>query len=92
MRSLVCLPFCLVMFLFCLIAETSQQPSTCCLQTSKKRIPMNRVLSYTVQEAGVCHISAIVLFTVRQKIRCIDPDSEWIKDLMRTVDQKNGQN
>uniref|UniRef100_A0A673HVU6 Chemokine interleukin-8-like domain-containing protein n=1 Tax=Sinocyclocheilus rhinocerous TaxID=307959 RepID=A0A673HVU6_9TELE len=69
-------------------AETSQRPSACCLQTSKNRISINRVLSYTVQKAGVCPINAIVLLTVGRKIRCFDPDSEWIKAIMRMVDQK----
>uniref|UniRef100_A0A8C2G704 Chemokine interleukin-8-like domain-containing protein n=3 Tax=Cyprinus carpio TaxID=7962 RepID=A0A8C2G704_CYPCA len=90
MNSLACLPFCLVLFLFCLIAETSQRPSACCLKTSEDRISIKRVLGYTVQEAGVCPINAIVLLTVGRKIRCFDPDLEWIKDIMRMVDQ-NGQ-
>ncbi|XP_026057557.1 eotaxin-like [Carassius auratus] len=88
MRSLVCLLFCLVLFLLCLTAEASHLSSTCCLRTSKDRIHKNRVLSYTVQRAGVCPINAIVLLTVGRKIRCFDPDSEWIKKIIRTVDQK----
>ncbi|XP_058621941.1 C-C motif chemokine 32b.3 [Onychostoma macrolepis] len=88
MRSLVCLPFCLVLFLLCLTAEASHRSSTCCLRTSKDRIHKNRVLSYTVQRAGVCPINAIVLSTIHGKIRCFDPDSEWIKEIMRMVDQK----
>ncbi|KAL1248502.1 hypothetical protein QQF64_021820 [Cirrhinus molitorella] len=85
MRFLFCLPFCLVLFLFCLIAETSQHRSTCCLQARKNRTPLNRVLCYTVQKAGVCPISAIVLLTKGGKAKCVDPDSDWIKDVM---DQK----
>lgn len=41
-------------------AETSQRPSACCLKTSEDRISIKRVLGYTVQEAGVCPINAIV--------------------------------
>ncbi|XP_016097675.1 C-C motif chemokine 20-like [Sinocyclocheilus grahami] len=85
MRSLVCLSFCLVLFLLCLTAEASHRSSTCCLKTSKDRIHKNRVVSYTVQKAGVCPINAIVLLTIKRKIRCFDPDSEWIKEIM---DQK----
>uniref|UniRef100_A0A8C1ZEV3 Chemokine interleukin-8-like domain-containing protein n=1 Tax=Cyprinus carpio TaxID=7962 RepID=A0A8C1ZEV3_CYPCA len=88
MRSLVCLAFCLVLFLLCLTAEASHHSSTCCLKTSKGRIQKNKVLSYTVQKAGVCPINAIVLLTVRRKIRCFEPDSEWIKEIIKTVDQK----
>uniref|UniRef100_A0A671N4S5 Chemokine interleukin-8-like domain-containing protein n=1 Tax=Sinocyclocheilus anshuiensis TaxID=1608454 RepID=A0A671N4S5_9TELE len=75
-------------------AETNQRPSACCLQTSKNRIPINRVLSYTVQKAGVFIVvcykcqDVVILLTVGRKIRCFDPDSEWIKDIMRMVDQK----
>uniref|UniRef100_A0A8C2GEV6 Chemokine interleukin-8-like domain-containing protein n=1 Tax=Cyprinus carpio TaxID=7962 RepID=A0A8C2GEV6_CYPCA len=71
MRSLVCLAFCLVLFLLCLTAEASHHSSTCCLKTSKGRIQKNKVL-----------------LTVRRKIRCFEPDSEWIKEIIKTVDQK----
>ncbi|XP_073686455.1 C-C motif chemokine 32b.3 [Garra rufa] len=88
MRSLACLPFCLGLFLFCLIAETSQLSSHCCLTTGKETISANRVMDYTIQKAGVCPINAIVLLTVRRKIKCVDADADWIKGVMRKVDQK----
>ncbi|XP_043082712.1 C-C motif chemokine 32b.3 [Puntigrus tetrazona] len=88
MRSLVCFLFCMVLFLLCLTAEASQSTPNCCLKTSKGRIPKNRVLDYTVQKAGVCPINAIVLLTKREKMKCFDPDSEWIKEIIRTVEQK----
>ncbi|XP_050953928.1 C-C motif chemokine 32b.3 [Labeo rohita] len=88
MRSLDCLPFCLVLFLFCLTAETSQLSSHCCLTTGKEKLPARRVIDYTVQKAGVCPINAIVFLTVRRKIKCADSNSDWVKDVMKKVDQK----
>ncbi|XP_077100189.1 C-C motif chemokine 32b.3 [Siphateles boraxobius] len=88
MRSLVCLPFCLVLFLLCRTAETSQRSLNCCLKTGNNRISKDRVVDYSVQKAGVCPINAIVLWTKKSKAKCCDPDSEWIKEIMRMVDQK----
>ncbi|KAK9953171.1 hypothetical protein ABG768_017189 [Culter alburnus] len=88
MRSLVCLPFCLVLILLCRTSETSQRSLNCCLKTGNERIPVNRVVDYAVQTAGLCPINAIVLWTTKGKAKCYEPGSEWIKCVMSKVDQK----
>ncbi|XP_039540907.1 C-C motif chemokine 32b.3 [Pimephales promelas] len=88
MRSLVYLPFCLVLFLLCRTAETSQRSSNCCLKTFNCRINKDRVVDYRVQNAGVCAVSAIVLRIKQSKTKCCNPDSKWTKDIMEVVDQK----
>ncbi|XP_056105149.1 C-C motif chemokine 32b.3 isoform X2 [Rhinichthys klamathensis goyatoka] len=88
MRSLVYLPVCLVLFLLCRTAETSQRSLNCFLKTSNCRINKDRVVDYRVQNAGVCAINAIVLWIKKGKAKCCDPDSEWTKDIMKMVDQK----
>ncbi|XP_067291572.1 C-C motif chemokine 32b.3 [Pseudorasbora parva] len=88
MRSLVCLPICLVLFLLCLTAETRLPSPNCCLKTNNCRIPEHKVVGYRVQKAGVCQINAIILWTKRGKGMCCDPDSEWTKNITRMVDLK----
>ncbi|XP_051538130.1 C-C motif chemokine 20-like [Myxocyprinus asiaticus] len=91
MKPIVCLPVCLVLFLFCITAVTSKPSSNCCLKTSNKRIHKNKVVDYTIQRAGLCPINAIVLLTEKRKARCSDPDSAWIKNIMAMVDQRKMQ-
>ncbi|XP_048030785.1 C-C motif chemokine 32b.3 [Megalobrama amblycephala] len=88
MRSLVCLPFCLVLFLFCHTSETSQRSLNCCLKTGTDKIPDNRVVDYADQKAGLCPINAVVLWTTRGKAKCYEPGSEWIECIKSKVDQK----
>ncbi|KAK7123568.1 hypothetical protein R3I93_021865 [Phoxinus phoxinus] len=68
--------------------ETSQRSLNCCLKTGSNRVSKNRVVDYRVQTAGVCPINAIVLWIKKGKAKCYEPDSEWIKEIMRMVDQK----
>ncbi|XP_067234853.1 C-C motif chemokine 8-like [Chanodichthys erythropterus] len=88
MRALLCLLFCLVLFLLCRTRETWQRSLNCCLKTGTDKIPVNRVVDYAVQTAGLCPIDAIILLTTRGKVKCYDPGSKRIKYIMRKVDQK----
>nr|AXF84136.1 chemokine ligand 32b [Ctenopharyngodon idella] len=88
MRSLVCLPFCLVLFLLCCTSEASQRSLNCCLKTGNEKINFNRVVDYADQKAGLCPIDAVVLWTTKGKAKCYEPGSEWIKCIKSKVDQK----
>ncbi|XP_051542536.1 C-C motif chemokine 20-like [Myxocyprinus asiaticus] len=91
MKPIVCLPFCMALFLFCFTTVTSKPSSNCCLKTSNKRIPKNKVVDYTIQRAGLCHINAIVLLTEKRKARCYDPNSAWIKKVTAMVNRRKMQ-
>ncbi|XP_008300078.1 eotaxin-like isoform X1 [Stegastes partitus] len=59
----------------------------CCLQWSTTKVPVNRIVNYTIQPEGVCPIKAVLLETRRRNKLCSDPDSEWAKRAMAKVDK-----
>ncbi|XP_051971341.1 C-C motif chemokine 4-like [Xyrauchen texanus] len=93
MKPIVCLPFCVALFLLCITTVTSKPSSNCCLKTSNKKIHKTKVLDYTIQRAGLCHISAIVLFTEKRKERCydLDYDPDWIRKVKAFVNRRKMQ-
>ncbi|CAK6952394.1 fractalkine-like [Scomber scombrus] len=60
----------------------------CCVVTSTTKVPLIRIMSYTIQQEGVCPISAIVFRTILGKNICSDPKTVWAKRAMDKVDKE----
>ncbi|KAG5268712.1 hypothetical protein AALO_G00215590 [Alosa alosa] len=74
----------------CLILPAVSSPATnCCLALSSVRLKPSNVKTYHIQQqGGICPINAVVLVTKKSKRICADPDSQWVKDAMRIVNEK----
>ncbi|XP_036411196.1 eotaxin-like [Megalops cyprinoides] len=70
------------------VSASGGPPSTCCLRVSETRLRLDRIRDYTVQNAGICPVDAIVFRTKRGKRVCSDPERDWVKRAMKTVDTK----
>uniref|UniRef100_A0A673ALR5 Chemokine interleukin-8-like domain-containing protein n=1 Tax=Sphaeramia orbicularis TaxID=375764 RepID=A0A673ALR5_9TELE len=58
----------------------------CCTQYHESPIPVKALKLGTVQEiTGFCNIKAVIFKTVKNKLVCTNPDSEWVKAAMETV-------
>ncbi|XP_045919176.1 monocyte chemotactic protein 1B-like isoform X2 [Micropterus dolomieu] len=60
----------------------------CCMQWSNTRIPLKRIVGYTIQSEGVCPIAAVMFQTKLGKRICSDPNSVWAKEAILKVDEE----
>ncbi|XP_044074271.1 eotaxin-like [Siniperca chuatsi] len=60
--------------------------SSCCMQWSNTRVPVERIMDYTIQSEGVCPITAIIFQTKFGKRLCSDPNNKWAKKAILKVD------
>ncbi|MEE6457745.1 hypothetical protein FKM82_000012 [Ascaphus truei] len=68
---------------------TGNRAMDCCLQTSDIRIPYGAVLRYEIQDrVEGCQIPAVVFFTKTSMRLCASPGLDWVKKLMRKLNQK----
>ncbi|XP_048868518.1 C-C motif chemokine 5-like [Brienomyrus brachyistius] len=61
---------------------------SCCLSVSNTPIHRHRIAGYTVQEAGLCPVRAVVFQTRHGKIVCADPDRKWVRRAIRRMDEE----
>ncbi|XP_072516330.1 C-C motif chemokine 25b [Salminus brasiliensis] len=84
----------LLLLLACMYPSLAQGTyENCCLKYANevKNIVKRRVVSYRLQHTdGGCNIPAIVFTLKKSKTFCGDPQKQWVKDLMTTVDKKKG--
>ncbi|XP_048030945.1 uncharacterized protein LOC125258138 [Megalobrama amblycephala] len=59
-----------------------------CLKMSETVLHKDKIESYKIYEAGVCHIDAIEFKTVNGLSFCYDPQNLWVKRAMQFVDEK----
>ncbi|XP_078058904.1 C-C motif chemokine 20-like [Mustelus asterias] len=61
----------------------------CCLKYSKGILPFLRIAGYVEQKSNeVCQIDAIVLYTVKGRWVCADPQNLWVKRALRYISGK----
>ncbi|XP_030607404.1 C-C motif chemokine 20-like [Archocentrus centrarchus] len=81
--------------LFCLTTWMSmvhaiyRPGASCCVQWSKTRVPLERIVNYTIQSEDSCRIKAVLLRTVRGKTICANPDGDWTKQAIQKVDNES---
>ncbi|XP_043081785.1 C-C motif chemokine 20-like [Puntigrus tetrazona] len=73
---LLCLALMLLAQFSCPISGLRNCP---CLKTSKHVLRKEDIDSYIIQEAGVCHITAVLFKTVKGRFICSDPQKPWVK-------------
>ncbi|XP_030017134.1 C-C motif chemokine 20 [Sphaeramia orbicularis] len=75
----------IVLVLLVALADSSPV-KLCCTQYHESPIPVKALKLGTVQEiTGFCNIKAVIFKTVKNKLVCTNPDSEWVKAAMETV-------
>ncbi|XP_076587583.1 C-C motif chemokine 20-like [Chaetodon auriga] len=65
----------------------------CCLRTTDKRLPLQILDSYIIQDAGKgCDISATAFITKVGKKLCVSHHSKlaWVKNYINILDKKKG--
>uniref|UniRef100_A0A3Q2X1S5 Chemokine interleukin-8-like domain-containing protein n=1 Tax=Haplochromis burtoni TaxID=8153 RepID=A0A3Q2X1S5_HAPBU len=61
----------------------------CCVMWSKTRVPLDRIVNYSIQTEEHCRIKA--LRTVLGKTICAKPDADWTRKAIEKVDRENSQ-
>ncbi|KAI5625346.1 chemokine CCL-CUi precursor [Silurus asotus] len=83
----------LLLVLLCIQTFTTAQNhynrTTCCFRTSRRQIPARRITGYEVTDCQCLRPG--VLFTLKNGEQvCADPQVEWVKNTMKTIDQHVG--
>lgn len=69
--------------------DTTHGPAVnCCVERSKTRVPVERIMNYTIQPETICPIKAIVFLTSHGKSICSDPESKWAVKAKNKVDEE----
>ncbi|XP_041033666.1 C-C motif chemokine 20-like [Carcharodon carcharias] len=64
----------------------------CCLKYSKGSLPFRRIAGYVEQKSNeVCRIDAIILYTVKSRWVCADPQNVWVKRALRYLSERLGK-
>ncbi|XP_030608766.1 lymphotactin-like [Archocentrus centrarchus] len=71
-----------------LVYGTHGLVKSCCVQWSKTRIPLERVINYTIQSEDTCRIRAVLIQTRLGKTLCSNPGAEWTKRAIQKVDNE----
>ncbi|XP_040911823.1 C-C motif chemokine 20 [Toxotes jaculatrix] len=81
---------CVSLLLVLLVALSESSPTkVCCTQYHEPRVPVRLLRYYTVQEiTDFCNIRAIVFRTMKNKLLCANPQSEWVQYAMGFVPEK----
>ncbi|XP_039877944.1 lymphotactin-like isoform X1 [Simochromis diagramma] len=64
---------------------------SCCVVWSKTRVPLDRIVNYSIQTEEHCRIKAVQLRTVLGKTICAKPGADWTRKAIEKVDRENSQ-
>ncbi|KAK2822322.1 hypothetical protein Q5P01_022387 [Channa striata] len=81
------LAVCVSVMLVLLVPLTESRPfKTCCTHYQENPIRIQLLKSYTFQDiTKQCNIMAVIFRTVRNRLVCGNPDSDWVQRAMETV-------
>ncbi|XP_023646301.1 eotaxin-like [Paramormyrops kingsleyae] len=87
MRRITAVAVLLIAAAACPVCASPGPSVSCCLSVSNRAIHRHRIAGYTVQEAGLCPVRAVVFHTRHGKIVCADPDRKWVRRAMRRLNE-----
>ncbi|XP_004747149.1 C-C motif chemokine 8-like [Mustela nigripes] len=64
-------------------------PITCCFNVVKRKVPLQKLESYTRVTNSQCPQEAVIFKTKASKEICADPQLKWVQDNMKHLDQKS---
>uniref|UniRef100_A0A4W4E311 Chemokine interleukin-8-like domain-containing protein n=1 Tax=Electrophorus electricus TaxID=8005 RepID=A0A4W4E311_ELEEL len=88
MRKLSALLFVLLLCSLQLVTSAAHVRNTdCCPSVTDKKIPLKKVLSYTLTDSD-CAVKGIIFKTVAGKKFCVNPDAVWVSSHVAAVDTR----
>ncbi|XP_038672254.1 C-C motif chemokine 20-like [Scyliorhinus canicula] len=61
----------------------------CCLRYSRGRLPPSSIVGYVEQHSNeICDIDAVILYTVKGRAVCTNPESRWVKRVLHFLSKK----
>ncbi|XP_007105670.1 C-C motif chemokine 8 [Physeter macrocephalus] len=64
-------------------------PITCCFIVISRKIPFNKLDSYTRITNSWCPQEAVIFKTKADKEVCADPKQKWVQNSIKLLDQKS---
>ncbi|XP_028253567.1 C-C motif chemokine 4-like [Parambassis ranga] len=62
--------------------ESAFSPKGCCFKFYSKRLPKNKVLSYTHTDK-LCSMEGVLFEMKEGKELCVDPNMQWVKNIIK---------
>nr|XP_020471669.1 C-C motif chemokine 16-like [Monopterus albus] len=85
------LAVCVSVLLVLLVAMSESKPmKSCCTQYHPSPVPFKVLKYYRIQDnKQYCNIKAIIFTTVRNRLVCANPDSEWVQYAIGFLPEKH---
>ncbi|XP_023595435.1 eotaxin isoform X3 [Trichechus manatus latirostris] len=69
--------------------DSASISTICCFNVASRKIPIQRLESYTRITSSKCPLKAVVFKTKLTKKICANPKEKWVQDFMKYLDQKS---
>ncbi|XP_029381430.1 C-C motif chemokine 20 [Echeneis naucrates] len=80
------------LLLVVLVEQSENSPmKVCCTQYQSKAISPAWIKYYIEQDVNFCDIRAVILVTLKNKLVCVNPDSLWLKPIIKTITKRRLQ-
>ncbi|XP_017575084.1 C-C motif chemokine 2 [Pygocentrus nattereri] len=79
----------LVLLLLSKQGSEARPPVGCCMKTSERKVYVDQLSKYTIQNKPLCPVYAVRFITQRGNLLCSDPSSPWAVRAMAYLDKKN---
>ncbi|XP_037350201.1 C-C motif chemokine 8-like [Talpa occidentalis] len=64
-------------------------PVNCCFTVSNRKIPTQRLESYTRITNSHCPLEAVIFKTKSPKLVCADPKEKWVQNAIKILDTRS---